>query len=214
MTPTMDMPRLVVEGKGDRHSFIHLLGRHGINLDKDKGPVRVDEFAESGKIKQGITTFLKAGGKGSRGFVLDADESLPNLWNSLRSLLIQCELQPPQNLPSEGYIASLPRADGHIGIWIMPDNVTSPGRLEDFLCSMIPEGNPLFPLAQRSTMEAKGLGAPFLDQDRRKAELHCWLAWQKEPGHPFGTAIKADTLSRDSNAARCFVAWFRRLYGL
>ncbi len=47
-----------------------------------------------------------------------------------------------------------------------------------------------------------------------KAVLHAWLAWQNNPGRPYGTAIKSGYLRHDSAAARRFVAWFRQLFVL
>ncbi len=41
-----------------------------------------------------------------------------------------------------------------------------------------------------------------------------YLAWHAErPGMPFGTALTAEVLGRDSPEAQTFVAWFKRLFG-
>ena len=56
------------------------------------------------------------------------------------------------------------------------------------------------------------LGALFSEPDKMKAILHAWLAWQEEPGCPYGTAIRAKYFGDDSPAATKFVAWFRRLF--
>ena len=55
-------------------------------------------------------------------------------------------------------------------------------------------------------------GASYPDGDVRKAVLHAWLAWQQEPGLPYGTAIRARYFMHDSPVAARFVAWFRRLF--
>ena len=96
----------------------------------------------------------------------------------------------------------------------MPDNVTDAGRLEDLVRTLVPTGDPLIDHATAATDRAYTLDARFPAQDRIKAELHCWLAWQKEPGRPFGTALKAQFLRHDSDVAMRFVAWFKALFGL
>ena len=52
------------------------------------------------------------------------------------------------------------------------------------------------------------------DPDVIKAEVHSWLAWQGEPGKPYGQAMMARYFQHDAAVAARFVAWFRRLYGL
>ncbi|MFN3648665.1 MAG: DUF3226 domain-containing protein [Armatimonadota bacterium] len=52
----------------------------------------------------------------------------------------------------------------------------------------------------------------FSEPRLRKAELHTWLAWQEEPGQPFGTSITARVLDGDRPQAREFIGWLRRLY--
>ncbi|WP_420441941.1 DUF3226 domain-containing protein [Candidatus Palauibacter sp.] len=60
----------------------------------------------------------------------------------------------------------------------------------------------------------KELGAFFPDAKTSKAVLHAWLAWQQEPGRPYGLAIKSGYLRHDSVTAERFVAWFRQLFAL
>ena len=92
--------------------------------------------------------------------------------------------------------------------------MTDRGKLEDLLRTLIPADDGLWPHAQASTDKAKKFGAAFGDADRDKASIHCWLAWQKEPGLPFGTAIKAKFFDHDSPQAIAFLRWLRVLYGL
>lgn len=94
----------------------------------------------------------------------------------------------------------------------MPDCSMDGGKLEHLLATLIPEGDTIFPYAKRSTSEARRLGAKFGDQDQPKAEIHAWLAWQEAPGRPFGTAIKAEFLGRDSPQAIAFLRWMHRIF--
>ena len=93
----------------------------------------------------------------------------------------------------------------------MPDNRRS-GAIEEFLRDLIADGDSLIQLAETSTDRAKELGAAFPNTHRAKAVLHTWLAWQKRPGVPYGTAIKARYFQHDSAAARAFVDWFKRVF--
>ena len=54
----------------------------------------------------------------------------------------------------------------------------------------------------------------FPPVDRLKAILHTWLAWQQEPGRPYGTAVGARFFRHDSPAALAFLAWFKRLFSV
>ena len=95
-----------------------------------------------------------------------------------------------------------------VGVWLMPDNRRI-GALEDFLQDLIDDSDVLLPHARESTARAKAKGARFPDKDSKKALVHTWLAWQEEPGRPYGVAIKARYLRDDSDAAERFVAVVR-----
>jgi len=94
----------------------------------------------------------------------------------------------------------------------MPDN-SSPGTLESFLMGLIPQDDPTWSYAGEVVVEAQKLGARCKPKDRGKSTLHTWLAWQEEPGLPFGTALRAEFFLHDSAVARRFVEWFQRLFG-
>ena len=93
----------------------------------------------------------------------------------------------------------------------MPDNQRG-GALEEFLQDLINEQDPMLPLAKTSTANAKAAGASFPDSKKSKAMLHTWLAWQEEPGLPYGVAIKAKYFGNDSPVAQAFVAWYKRVF--
>ncbi|MCY3536289.1 MAG: hypothetical protein OXH24_01065 [Cyanobacteria bacterium MAG IRC3_bin_20] len=93
----------------------------------------------------------------------------------------------------------------------MPDNQRA-GALEEFLAGLVTQGDSLLGLAECSTEKARSKGATFPDTERAKAVLHTWLAWQKDPGLPYGTAIKAQFFDHNSRRALAFVAWYGRLF--
>ena len=80
------------------------------------------------------------------------------------------------------------------------------------LASLVEDGDRLFAHAETATDTATKLGAKFAPTKKQKAVNRAWLAWQKEPGLPYGTAIRAKYFRHDAPAATAFVAWFRQLY--
>ncbi len=83
-------------------------------------------------------------------------------------------------------------------------------RLESFLRSLVPQPNPLYDHAVNSVQE---ISQPlFSHSDELKAIIHTWLAWQKEPGRPFGTAISAQFLNANAPEAVALASWLKRLF--
>jgi hypothetical protein len=198
-----------VEGQDDQHTIIHLTARHGWNWDK---PAPHFPYIDDAK---GDTLALEALPVALLscqrvGVVLDADIAPGNRWQSIGDRLSDAGFPLPDQPDPEGTVVL--RADGkRLGVWLMPDN-QSPGKLEDFLAQLVPPGDPCWGCAEESTRCAKELGAGFTEPDFIKARIHTWLAWQEEPGLPFGTAIRAATFAHDTAAARKFVAWMERLF--
>ena len=97
----------------------------------------------------------------------------------------------------------------------MPDG-KSGGMLEDFAASLIRGNDALLRKARTVLDEVEQVvdAEPqrYAAVHRPKALIHTWLAWQRNPGRPLGTAIKAGYLQYDSPAALAFVGWLRRLF--
>lgn len=214
MADSLELPTLYVEGESDVHTIIHLVGRHGIKLDKEVGPVNI----QKAKGDRGVLTTMRTATRASTlrpvGFVIDADKPVLQRWQSVCEHLKDLGLTLPGVAPKEGFIGESTETRSRVGVWIMPDNKTDEGRLEDLVQTLVPVDDRLIELAKSSTREAIKVDGRFPAQDRMKAELHCWLAWQVEPGLSFGTALKTHFLRHDSDVAIAFVAWFRNLYGL
>ena len=51
-------------------------------------------------------------------------------------------------------------------------------------------------------------------QISRNRHLACWLAWQQEPGRPYGTAIKNHYFRPERPLGISFVAWVKLLCGI
>ncbi len=212
----MANPVMRVEGSDDKHSLGHLLACHGVTYDWDKGlpPFPAIEVADGiEELLAGITAAVRSAALTSVGFVLDADISLSNRWQAVCDRLREVGMAPPDDPPAEGYIGVAEDYKATVGVWLMPDNQRE-GKLEDFLCNLIAEGDALIGHAGDATAKATEIDMRFADGDAPKAVLHTWLAWQQAPGCPYGTAMRARYFDHDAEVAQRFVDWFRRLYRL
>ena len=206
----MDYKVLMVEGTDDEHVLKHICGSYGIpHLDKVEPHEGVDHLLESIPIELS----LNPEDGDVVGVVIDADADLGARWQSLRDIFTQAGYPnvPAQPDPNGTILAApdgtlLPRA----GVWLMPDNKT-PGILEDFLRFLVPDRqSALFAHAERSVATVPE--RLFSQNDTPKAVIHTWLAWQEEPGRPYGTAITARFLDSELPQARPLADWLGRLF--
>ncbi len=198
---------LYVEGRDDKMAVGHLLKQ----LEYD-GCVwdRITIAKGKENVLKTIKVSVPAGTGKSLGFILDANGDLDGTWQSIASRLKSVGVGVPSAIPEDGLIGFSEEFGTRVGVWVMPDNQRG-GALEDFLMDLVCEGDELLRHAEKSTMEAKDLGAQFADKDAKRAILHTWLAWQKNPGKPFGTAIHAGFLQVDGESAKKLVAWVNRI---
>ncbi len=207
-------PRLHVEGTDDSHAIRHLLIKHGVDYDHDPWPSeypRIREIGGKPELLAGVETAIRVSTDRSVGFVLDANSSLRDCWKAISSRLRNVGVEAPAAIPRGGFIGEAKAFRARVGVWIIPDNRRD-GALEDFLRDLVDEEDPLLPYAEESVDHARELGARFSENDAGKAVLHTWLAWQQEPGLPYGTAMRARYFRSDSPAARAFVTWFRTVF--
>ena len=217
--PTVERSRLHVEGTADVHVVRHLLLRHGIacpiagRLVTNVAP-NVPEIAAAGDkdaVLDAIETAVPVSNGRAVGFVLDTDVAIRNRWRAVCGRLQVFGLDLPEEIPPEGFICDVAEFGARVGVWLMPDNQRR-GALEQFLEDLVGEDDPLLPIAESSTTNARTEGAKFPESKHRKAVLHTWLAWQETPGLPYGSAISAHFFRDDSPAALAFVDWYRRLF--
>ncbi len=206
-------PCVFVEGRDDKHAILHLLWRHGLSSKTDPGFPQIESSGGRDGVLEAIEAAVSAGTDRTLGFVLDADDDIGARWRSVAHRLQNVGVDVVTGLDSAGFLGESSEYGTRVGVWLMPDNEQA-GKLEDFLEGLVDETHPLLPHARNATQEAKELGAAFSDAKTSKAVLHGWLAWQQEPGRPYGTAIRSGYLRHDSEAAERFVAWFRRLFAL
>ncbi len=194
---------LVVEGNDDEHVALHVAKSTGLHGTFD---VVVKNGVD--KVIESITIEIKVPERSAIGFVLDANDEPHRRWASIRDKFGGIPLALPDAPISGGTIVGrTPR----VGVWLMPDNKSS-GELEDFVAQMIPDGEPVWPLAQQYIEGIPKADRQFTRKKTRRAEVYAWLATRKNPG-PMGAAIGKHDLKTDGTVCREFSQWLRRLFG-
>lgn len=210
--PSEESPyRLLVEGDDDLHSVVHLMALDGFDWE-DESKVRPYIHAEGGNenLLKAVPVALK-GTYERIGVILDANTSLADRWAQLKNRSRREGVELPDSPVPGGTICAGSKPGRKFGVWIMPDNASA-GALENFLARLVPSKDPTWTYAGEVAVEARRRGARCLEKDHDKSVLRTWLAWQEEPGLPFGTAIRAQFFDTDSESARSFMAWFNRLF--
>ena len=219
MVVGMNISRLHVEGTDDQHSIIHLLQRNGITFNP--APVDIHVEGNDSRLIEAIPVAIKAAKNRSVGFVIDIDTTPTDRWASIRNKVRSIAGEFPSlknSLPAEpsqtGTILAIPEIRNRVGFWLMPDHRMHGGKLENLLDTLVAPGDPLRSIAEVAAAQSCLYGAEFTPPDQIKATLHTWLAWQKDPGCPYGTAIKAKYFGINSPVAMDFVSWFKDLFAI
>ncbi len=219
-----DRFKLYVEGRDDLAVSCHLALRcdelcepHG--KDAKKAPkFRVEEYDPNGEEIRGVDALLKrvptllaAPSIDRLGIVVDADADPVARWLQIRHALMAAGYPaPPVADLADTIVERAYRA--RVGVWIWPDNMRI-GMIEDFVESMIRDGDSLLPVANRCVDEVRAIDQRFVDRHRQKAVIHTWLAWQKKAGRPLGVAIEEAYFDSTGELASRYVAWMIRLFG-
>ncbi len=216
---------MLVEGRNDQYVLRELLEHHNIACTIPGRPKKkygsdaiiIDQKEHIHGVLDALTVVLDDGDLERLAVVVDADTNLDARWDSLRNILARFGGDTvPRSPASDGTIITLtqPYRTLKVGVWLMPDNQV-PGILENFVSFLIP--NDEAPLWQRAKDCVNGIPEEqrhFSTPDLPKAQIHTWLAWQKEPGQPFGIAITAKYLDADASCALNLVDWVKRVFDL
>lgn len=207
--------RLLVEGSNDSHVLRHICIERGL----DKIEIEIVDYEGIDSLRGSIAAELRARAEegDAVGIVVDANSDASSRWYSIRDRLSGVGYRNlPKELNPDGII--IPAIDDpelflpQVGVWIMPNNRDA-GALEDFLMFLVPQSQELlFDYAIRCVSEIPECPRRFAESAESKAILHTWLAWQKQPGNPFGVAIKTHVLDPSCPSANALVAWLRRLF--
>ncbi|MCG3198197.1 MAG: hypothetical protein GHCLOJNM_02691 [bacterium] len=202
--------RLLVEGTDDKFSIVNLVRKHGIDwTGADPRIPFIQEHDGFEEAMKALPTELKLREGHRLGMVVDANSNLGDRWKKLHGVASSSGFGLPAEPEVEGAIVRDISGTRTFGVWFMPDNASS-GALEEFLLPLIPEGQ-LWSFACKSSDGAVSHGAKFGNK-LNKARLRTWLAWQEEPGQPYGKAIDWGYFNYQSPQTAAFVDWFRRLF--
>ncbi len=203
---------LIVEGQNDKHVVLNLCVVDAFTPKfqiRDKG-----SFAE---VLNAIGPELNAKELMCLGIMVDANDSLESHWNKIRSRLtsklddqsVELALEPE----SLGTVieVSIQGRMIRIGIWLMPDNCSS-GELEDFVATMIPGQDLVWPKARQYIDNIPCRDRKFKSKKTLRAKVYAWLATREEPGF-MGGAIKKEDLDVGGQLTKDFMLWLEKLFG-
>lgn len=197
---------LLVEGQDDRHVVRHLCcrSRQSIPLfhTEDKG--NIDQLLAS------IGPEVRVSNRIALGILVDANENLTDRWSAVANRLRKENIEVPDSPEPTGTLIDETTRTPRIGIWLMPDNA-SPGELEDFVSSMIPADDPVWPRAQGYIDGIPKEDRKFTEKKTQRAKLHAWLATREDPRF-MGAAIGAYDLEVDGSLSTTFADWLRQLF--
>ena len=214
--------RLIVEGNSDLHFISNLaiaMNFPSVKNYEDEEKYK-DEFAIVASGKQKLTSKLKVAleieGLTNIGIILDTDKkSIEQNWQSISSVLKEkYSKYLPKSHHNEGTIIQAPNLK--IGIWMMPNNEKE-GYLEHFFEDLLHKEDELWQLATQITegfvKDGKNRFKPIAKQ---KADVHTWLAWQKDPESPMGFSLNQNKEYFDLNApiALKFKNWWENTFEL
>ena len=200
---------LLVEGPDDKHVVIHLSERSGLTQN-----FVIVEKEGINSLLDSIEVEVDIPGRTVLGIMLDANDDLDARWQAVTGRLNRIRQEDHFDLPD---LPAQPEPGGtiiegrlRIGIWLMPDN-RSTGELEDFVGSMIPSGDPVWPLSEAYIEGIPPAERKFAPGKIQRAKVHAWLATREEPRR-MGLAIKARDLVTDAATTAAFVDWLRTLF--
>ena len=200
---------LLVEGPDDKHVVIHLSERSGLAQN-----FWIIEKEGKDTLLDSIVLEARTPGRTVMGVVLDANDDLDARWQAVTDRLNRLRREDHFDLPD---LPATPEPGGtiiegrlRIGIWLMPDNLST-GELEDFVGSMIPSGDPVWPRAEDFIDGIPPDDRKFARGKIQRAKVHAWLAARESP-RPMGLAIKAEDLDTNVPNSTAFANWLRTLF--
>jgi len=212
--------QLIVEGN-DAIVIANLLKKRGLRppLDYNDPWKFKEEFTKNvngyDNVENALNEALDDPSLSNIGVIVDADAvGADNRWQSFESFLRNSDKIDLSTITRPGGGRLIHGENLTIGIWIMPDN-NNTGYLEHFLETLIPEGDDLLAFAQETLniLGERGL-KKFSAVKEQKAKLHTWLARQKDPGKPFGTAVESRYFNANSPNLNGFAEWFSATFEL
>ena len=193
---------LLVEGQDDKLVLNRLIEQSGneisINIQQKGGVERLIKSLDAEVLRPGRKII---------GVIADANDDIDSRWQAIRNRLKNADIDLPVKPRRGGVIMpGTPR----LGVWLMPDN-QSLGELEDFVTSMIPDSDPVWPLVERFVESIPACHREFSEKKMVRAKLYTWLATRKNPG-PMAQSIRAKYLDSDSALAQSLIKFLLQLF--
>jgi hypothetical protein len=210
---------LLCEGPDDVAVLYHLLNYHQIPLAPVGQRVDGQIALEHGSGIRGVLRRLRVElkpqdedvGIAYLGIMVDADEQIESRWQALRDIFRGAGYNAVPDAPDPAGTIIIEQGRIGLGIWLMPNNQLA-GALEHFAQMLLPDNDRLWDRARSAVDQIPVEERLFPEGDTFKAQLHTWLAWQREPGRPIGQALNNRYLNADAPHAYQLVAWIRRLF--
>lgn len=199
---------IAVEGVDDKHVFGHIAQIAGFDLREV-----VKEFSGIETLLGVVGEILRIENGGTVGIVLDANGHPERRWQSVVDRLSRAGVNVPSEPDPKGMVIRETDLLPRVGIWMMPDN-KSLGELEDFVASMIPSDDLVWP---RSVAYIDGIVNDMPCEHHRfkgkemRAKVHAWIATREAPGF-MGQAVARGDLDTDTPLCQTFIAWLNRLF--
>lgn len=207
----VDKSVLLVEGKDDQHVIWSLLEQYQVpELFVVKDCDGIENLLRDVSLRLTTPTMYK-----NIGVVMDADINIKGRYDAFRSVLESTGMYDFSQIGlSETGTLIKPSDDNFpvFGLWLMPNNQSN-GMLEDFVMTLADENDVLMSESDTvlASLEQRSLNR-YTPEHRSKAKIHTYLAWQEEPGKPMGQAITARVLHAESESAKVFIEWIKRLF--
>ena len=198
---------LLVEGNDDEHVVHHIADRLDATLE-----FRILRKGGIDPLLAAIERDIRVPGREAVGIVADANDDLNARWQAVTDRIRRAGLgiRPPTHPDPAGTIIPEAARRPRVGIWLMPDN-QMPGEIEDFVAAMIPNGDPVRPLAERYIDGIPEADRRFAEGKTERAKVHAWLAAREDPRR-MGAAIGAGDLDTEVTLCQSFADWLRRLF--
>jgi hypothetical protein len=215
---------MLVEGRNDQYVLRGLLQHHHIECaipGRDKGygkeAIVIDQRGGIQGVLEALEIVLDDGDLERLAVILDADTSIAARWDALCDIFARFGAKDVPRLPSsDGTVITLTQLYRtlRVGVWLMPDNQTTPGILENFVSFLIPDDDASLWQYAKDCVNKIPAQRHFSEVNVPKAEIHTWLAWQQEPGQPLGIAITARYLNADAPYALKLIDWVEQVFDL
>ena len=201
---------ILVEGKDDENVIYHLL------TEQQRETVDIEVKDNDDQLLKSIFSELNVSQRDTLGVVMDGNNNYSGRWQAISHRLNKVGIKLGNTPAPEGFISDATATfmkenfkPIRIGIWIMPDNQSN-GELEDFIATMIPANDPVWPRSQNYIDDIPQKDRDFKNKKITRAKVHAWLATREDP-ILMGAAINAKYLKTDGQMCLDFQKWLTKL---